>query len=54
MCLPLTKPRTAGSEIFTTSQITMRLKINIWNSDFDKLKKYNVCGGEEWDKTHSH
>lgn len=32
----------AGSEIFTTCQITMRLKVKIWNSDLIKLKKYNI------------
>lgn len=36
----------AGSEIFTTCQITMRLKVKIWNSELNKLKKCNVCGGE--------
>lgn len=35
----------AGSEIFTTCQMTMRFKVKIWNSDLGKLKKYNVEGG---------
>lgn len=47
MCPPLTKQRMAGSEIFTTFQITMRFKVKIWNSDLDKLKKYNVRGDEK-------
>lgn len=37
----------AGSEIFTTFQITIRFKVKIRNADLDKLKKYNVRGDEK-------
>lgn len=35
MCLPVTKQRIAGSEIFTAFQIRKRFKVKIQNSDLD-------------------